>query len=103
MTPLYIAAAKGYEQIVQILLEKGANVVLPKRVSLFYSHFENFFFVVANYFHFFSFFFSYFRFYERMEEPPLQIAAKKGHELIVQILLEKGANVDFPWVFFLFF
>ena len=33
-TPLYIAAQNGYEQIVQILLEKGANVDLADKVIL---------------------------------------------------------------------
>ena len=34
VTPLYIAAFKGYEQIVEILLEKGANVDFATEVIL---------------------------------------------------------------------
>ena len=34
VTPLYIAACEGYEQIVQILLKKGANVDLADKVIL---------------------------------------------------------------------
>ena len=31
-TPLYIAAQEGHEQVVQILVEKGANVDLADKV-----------------------------------------------------------------------
>ena len=49
-TPLFMAAQFGHEQIVQILLEKGANVDLPDQVLLLIvsfcfllSHFSIFF------------------------------------------------------------
>ena len=40
-TPLYIAVENGYEQIVQILLEKGANVNSQREVLYFSKIFEN--------------------------------------------------------------
>ena len=52
VTPLYIAAEKGYEQIVQLLLEKGKpNVDLPNQVILL---------IVSFSFSFFTFSFFYF-------------------------------------------
>ena len=99
-TPLFIAAANGYEQIVQILLVKGKpNVNLPDEVILLIVSFS-----------FFSF--SHFSFFFNVKDgrTPLHFAAFKGHKQIVQILLEKGKpNVDLPdkvillIVFFFFF
>ena len=88
VTPLFVAAFKGHEQIVQILLEKGEpNVDLAKKVLLLIVSFS------------FSFSFSFFHFllFSCVKDgaTPLYIAAREGHEQIVQILLEKGEpNVD---------
>ena len=102
VAPLFVAAQGGYEQIVQLLLEKGkANVDLPNKVILF-----------ILFFFFFFFQFLIFLFFNVKDgETPLFVAAQNGHEQIVQILLEKGKpNVDlsnkvilFILFFFFFF
>ena len=100
VTPLSIAAQFGYEQIVQLLLEKGEpNVDLADQVILL---------IVSFSFHFLIFLF--FILNVKTGVTPLYIAAQKGHEQIVQLLLEKGKpNVDLATevilliVFFLFF
>ena len=87
VTPLFIAAEEGYEQIVQLLLEKGKpNVDFATKVILLI--------VFLFFFHFLIFLFF---FNVKDGETPLYIAAFKGHEQIVQLLLEKGnPNVDLP-------
>ena len=51
---------------------------------------ESFFF-----FFFFQFFIYFFFFFNiKYGETPLYVAAKNGHEQIVQVLLEEGGNVD---------
>ena len=163
ITPLYIAAENGFEQIAQILLEKGkANVNLPRKVSFLFSFSLSYFLFLFFFFSFsfsLSHFFSFdknermekllfilllkmgmnklFKFYWKKEEKqmlifqkrffclklfklliscfllsfsfshshyfiyqkkngisPLCIAVENGHGKIVQILLEKGANVN---------
>ena len=89
VTPLYIAAQEGYEQIVQFLLEKGnPNVDLPTKVLLLIVFFLFLFL--------FQFLIFLFFFYLKVGTTPLLVAAQEGHEQIVQLLLEKGnPNVDF--------
>ena len=83
-TPLYIAAKEGYEQIVQLLLEKGnPNVDLPDQVLLCIDFID----LVSFFFQFLIFLFI---FHVKNGATPLYIAAFKGHKQIVQILLEKG-------------
>ena len=91
-TPLYIAAQKGCEQIVQILLEKGKpNVDLAEEVL-----FSNYFNLWVGDFSFFFFILSIFDVNVKDGRTPLYIAAQKGYDQIVQLLLEKGKpNVDF--------
>ena len=79
-------------------MEKGKpNVDLTTKV---------FYFVDIVSFFFFSFFsFFYYFFFNVIKEgaTPLYIAAQKGHEQIVQILLEKGnPNVNLATQVFLF-
>ena len=97
VTPLYIVAQNGYEQVVQILLEKGEpNVDLADQVILLIVSFIFFFF----FFSFSSFFpFLIFLFFFNVKNgiTPLYLAAREGYEQIVQLLLEKGKpNVDLP-------
>ena len=89
VTPLYIAVREGHEQIVQLLLEKEAKADLADKVILLI--------VFLFSFSFFFFHFLIFLFFFNVKDgvTPLYIAAFKGHEQIVQILLEKGnPNID---------
>ena len=71
-------------------MEKGANVDFAEEVILLIvSFFFPFFF-----FFFFTFSFSYSFFNVKDGVTPLLFAAQEGYEQIVQILLEKEANVD---------
>ena len=91
-TPLYVAAFKGYKQIVQILLEKGKPIVdLANKVLFCLIVFFFFFFV---FFHFLIFLFFFFL-NQKNGMTPLYVAAAQGHDQIVELLLEKGKpNVD---------
>ena len=92
ITPLFIAAHEGYEQIVQLLLEKRRpNVDLPDKVLLLILFFF-FFFLFLFLFHFLIFLFF---FYAKDGRTPLYVAAQEGYEQVVEILLKKGnANID---------
>ena len=89
ITPLYMAAQNGDEQIVQILLEKGEpNVDFASEVILLIVFFFFFFFLLSH----FSILLNV-----KYGTTPLYAAAENGYEQIVEILLEKGKpNVDFP-------
>ena len=54
-TSLFVATQKGHQNIVQLLLEKGANVDAPVSVFLFFS----FFFFILCLFSFFLYFMSF--------------------------------------------
>ena len=80
-TPLSVAVCEEHEQIVQILLEKGANVNSQEKVFFFFVGLVKLFFL--------------FFFLSKGGFTPLYIAAENEYEQIVQILLEKGKpNVD---------
>ena len=101
VTPLIEAVSKGHKSIVEYLLEKGANVDLPAYqvqveilLLLMIYFFFRFFFII-------SFFLI---FLLKGGATPLFVAAERRHIQIVQLLLEKGANINLPIeVFFLEF
>ena len=119
-TPLYIAAQKGHELIVQLLLEKRKANINSQREVLFsfsFFFFEKYFWIwkclnIQNIWNLFdttfleNTFFIIFNFKDGAT--PLFIAAQEGHEQVVQLLLEKGKpSVDladqvnlFIWFFF---
>ena len=79
--PSFCAVCEEHEQIVQILLEKGANVNSQEKVFFFFVGLVKLFFL--------------FFFLSKGGFTPLYIAAENEYEQIVQILLEKGKpNVD---------
>ncbi len=67
-TPLSLAASLGYEEIVRMLLERGALVQYTLSTSRFGS----------------------------VQLSPLHRAAASGHLKIVELFLNIGANIDFP-------
>ena len=82
-TPLGVASLGGNPQIVEMLLNRGANANSQRKVEL------------LNYFDIFCYdIFVMIFFFLKDGATPLFFAAQKGYEQIVQILLEKGgANV----------
>ena len=78
VTPLCIAAEEGDEDIVQVLLDKGANI----------DHSDEVFFLIKLIISFDLFFL----FLLKDGITPLISAAENGFEEIVEILLMKGAN-----------
>jgi len=86
-TPLISAAQKGHAKIVQLLLEKGANIEAittidgEPLVDLSRGGYIEFnLYDVGR--------------YERLQMNALSLAVRNGHLPIVKLLLEKGANVN---------
>ena len=129
LTPLYVAACNGDEQIVEILLEKGkANVDLPNKVIVLFVIILNLLilflqslqwkwrrgsgWILSDICFVFSFFKDSFFFFDiffpKFGWTPLHRAAEEGFEQIVKILIEHRANVNlqnqvFSFFFFFFF
>ena len=98
-----IATFKGNEQIVEILLEKGnPNVDLPDKVLIILKF--GFVDLVSFFFFFDLFSFLTFLLIEKLGQTALSAPALHGYERIVELLLEKGANVNSQkWVLFFYF
>ena len=92
-TALYKAASNGFEQTVKILIEHGSNVNIGDKVFIL------FFFLIL----FLIFFLTTF-FLLKYGWTALHIAASKGFEQIVKILIEYRSNINIgDKVFILFF
>ena len=126
MTALHIAAWKGFEQIVRILVDHGSNVNLQNKVFIFIFIFSFLYLLlwsIVGLFHvdcemvvlvwylfcFYSFFLFFLITSFCLRGTPLHFAVSKGFEQIVEILVEHGSNVNlqdtvsiFFWFWFLF-
>jgi ankyrin repeat protein len=78
-TPLWIAAAKGHEAVVKLLVEKGAEVDFKDKHHGQMSRLMT----------------KVMRNRVGYGQTPLWVAAKNGHEAVVKLLVEKGAELDF--------
>ena len=133
ITALHIAAEKGFEQIVKILVEHGSNLHLQEQVLIFFFFWFWFWFfvfflislfvdcdfivgfvscwlwMVVCYLILFLFFFLTTFFLLKNGWTALHLAVFKGSEQIVKILVEHGANVHLQdsvfwfWFWFLCF
>jgi ankyrin repeat protein len=79
-TPLHLAAEYGHEPVVNLLLERGANInelstesESFKRLDLFHGSAESF---------------------KEKKRTALHLAAKNGHEAVVTLLLRRGADIN---------
>ena len=109
-TALHFAAREGFEQIVKFLVEHGSNVDLQTKVFIFL-------FLIFIFLCFFSFLYLLLWVHYlcvvvlflnnflllKYGRTALHLAAPKGFEQIVKILVEHGSNVDLQDQVFIFF
>ncbi len=88
--PLYIAAGKGYTSAVQLLIDHGANINIQDHQNLTPLHNASFRsskivkMLLDNRAHVNA--------KDRYDQTPLHWSTEKGHDEIVRILLDYGAN-----------
>ena len=110
VTPLYTAAQKGHQQIVQLLLEKGRAINVDLATEVLFIFIFDFLFdwlIQFNFFHFHFFIFSFFSMFfcvNRMEELPFMLLLFKDMNKLFSFYWKKeNQMLIFQKRFFSFF